>query len=77
MQEIEITNKQKFAAQMRMIAHNNDLNLVEAVTSYCEDNEFHMEDVIPLFDHNMKEELRVCATENRMIRGIKKINTLF
>jgi len=75
--EIEVTNKEKFAAEIRYIARVNDLNLVEAITSYCEDNEIMMEDAIPLLDRNMREELKVCAIQNRMVRGVKPVSTLF
>lgn len=77
MKEIEVTNKEKFAAEIRLIARRNGLNLIESITSYCEDNDIMMDDAIPLLDRNMKEELRACAIQNRMVRGIKPVSTLF
>jgi len=77
MKAIEVTNKEKFAATIRTIARENDLNLIESISSYCEDNEIDMEDVIPLLDKNMKAELRVCAVQHRMVPGEKPVNQLF
>ena len=75
--EIEVNSKEQFAATMRQIARKNDLNLIDAITSYCEDNEIQMEDVLPLLDRNLKEEIRVAAIEGRYIRGVKQPSTLF
>ena len=58
MNEVEITSKEKFAAEIRGIARDNNLDLIEAITSYCEDNDVFMEDVIPLLDKNLKEEVQ-------------------
>lgn len=74
--EIEVTSKERFAAQIRHIARTNRLNLIDSITSYCEDEEIMMEDVIPLLDRNLKEEIRVTAIENNYIRG-EKVTTLF
>lgn len=77
MNEVEITSKEKFASEIRQLARDNDLNLVEAITSYCEDNDVMMEDIIPLLDKNIKEEIRCDAIDNRYVVGIKKHKKLF
>lgn len=77
MNEIEVSSKEQFAATVRKIARTNKLNLIDAITSYCEDREIQMEDVLPLLDRNLKEEIRVAAIENRYVRGFKKPATLF
>lgn len=77
MNEVEITSKEKFAAEIRQLARENDLNLIEAITSYCEDHDVMMEDIIPLLDKNLKEELRCDAIENRYVVGIPKPKKLF
>lgn len=77
MNEVQINNKEQFSAKIHKIARENGLNIIDAITSYCEDNDFLMEDIIPLLDRNMKEEIRVSAIENRYVRGFKKPATLF
>jgi len=74
--EIEVTNKEKFASQIRAIARYNNLNLIDAITSFCEDEEIMIEDVIPLLDRNLKEEIRVTAVGLNYVRG-EKVTTLF
>ena len=76
MKEIEVTNKEKFASQIRAIARYNNLNLIDAITSFCEDEEIMIEDVIPLLDRNLKEEIRVTAVGLNYVRG-EKVTTLF
>ena len=77
MQQIEVSNKEYFASNIRTIARNNNLDLVEAITSFCEDNEYQMEDIIPLLDKNLREEIKVDAIAGRYIRGFKIPKTLF
>lgn len=77
MNEIVASSKEQFAANIRSIARKNKLNVIDAITSYCEDNEIQMEDVLPLLDRNLKEEIRVTAIEDRYVRGFKKPVTLF
>ncbi len=77
MNEVEVNNKEQFAATVRKIARRNNLNLIDAITSYCEDNDVQMEDVIPLLDRNLKEEIRVTAVEHRYVTGIKAPAKLF
>lgn len=77
MNEIVASSKEQFAANIRSIARKNKLNVIDAITSYCEDNEIQMEDVLPLLDRNLKEEIRVTAIEDRYVRGFKKPATLF
>lgn len=77
MNEVEITNKEKFASEIRRLARDNNLNLIEAITSYCEDNDVMMEDIIPLLDRNIREEIRCDAIDNRYVVGFKKPKKLF
>ena len=77
MNEVEVNSKEQFAASLRKVARKNNLNIIDALTSYCEDRDIQMEDVLPLIDRNLKEEIRVTAIENRYVRGFKKPVTLF
>lgn len=77
MNEVEITSKEKFASEIRQLARENDLNLIEAITSYCEDHDVMMEDIIPLLDKNIREELRCDAIDHRYVVGFKKQKKLF
>lgn len=75
--EFEATSKEQFASEIRLLARRNGLNLIEAISSYCEDNDVDMEDVIPMLDRNMKEEIRCDAIQHRYVRGQKPVSTLF
>ncbi len=77
MNEIEVSSKEQFAAHIRKLARNNGLDLIEAITSYCDDKQMEMEDVIPLLDKNLREEIRVAAIQGRYVRGFQKPATLF
>lgn len=77
MNEVEITSKEKFASEIRRLARDNNLNLIEAITSYCEDNNVMMEDIIPLLDKNIREEIRCDAIDHRYVVGFKKPKKLF
>ena len=77
MNEVDITSKEKFASEIRQLARENDLNLIEAITSYCEDHDVMMEDIIPLLDKNIREELRCDAIDHRYVVGFKKQKKLF
>lgn len=75
--QIEINSKELFASKIRTIARENNLDLVEAITSYCEDHALQMEDVLPLIDRSLKEEIRVAAINGNYVLGEKKHNVLF
>jgi hypothetical protein len=71
MDKVEPKNNEKFAKIILEFARVNNLNLVEALVSYCEDNEMEMEDVIKLLDKSMKKRIEVEAIENRYVVGQK------
>lgn len=77
MNEIEVSSKEQFAAHIRSVARKNGLDLIEAIASYCEDKRVDMEDVIPLLDKNLREEIRVDAIDGRYVRGFSKPAKLF
>lgn len=77
MNEVVASSKEQFASTIRAIARKNKLNIIDAITSYCEDREIQMEDVLPLLDRNLKEEIRSAAIEHRYVLGFKKVATLW
>ena len=48
---------------------------MDAITEFCKRNGVDMEEVLPLMDKGMKEDVRVTAIKNRYVRGMK-INEL-
>ena len=52
-----------------------NLNIVDAITEFCNRNNVDMEEILPLMDKGMKEDVRVTAIKNRYVRGMK-INEL-
>lgn len=64
-------SKERFASIIKDIATTNDLNMIEAVTSYCEENDIDMSEVIPLMDRNLKEQIKLDAIKHRYVLGIK------
>lgn len=49
----------------------NQMNIIDTVVAYCEDNEIEMEDVIPLLDQSIQDRIRVCGIEERYVTSIK------
>ena len=69
--ECAMLNPQKFSMNIIEKSLHNDINIIDAVVSYCEDHGYEMEDVIPLLDDNIKERIRVCGIEERYVPGAK------
>jgi len=64
-------SKEKFASIIQTLAEENDFNLIEAITSYSEENDIDMSELIPLLDRNLREQIKLEAIKHRYVLGIK------
>jgi hypothetical protein len=74
--EITLSNKEKFALEISRIKRNHNLNTIDAIVFFCEENECDIMDIIPVIDVRLKEEMWNVAIENRYILE-KKQPSLF
>lgn len=75
MDEMKLSSKEKFSIEIHRMCINENLNIVDAITEFCNRNNVDMEEILPLMDKGMKEDVRVTAIKNRYVRGMK-INEL-
>lgn len=52
----------------------NGINIIDTVVSYCEENNLHMEDIIPLLDQNIKDRIMVCGVDERYVIKDEALN---
>lgn len=71
MDEVKLSNKELFANEIHYLCRHEGLNVIEAISEFCEKRNLDMEEVLPLLDKGMKEDIRVAAIENRYVRGFK------
>ena len=75
MDEMKLSSKEKFSIEIHRMCVSEKLNIVDAITEFCNRNNVDMEEILPLMDKGMKEDVRVTAIKNRYVRGMK-INEL-
>jgi hypothetical protein len=75
MDEMKLSSKEKFSIEIHHMCIKENLNIVDAITEFCNRNNVDMEEILPLMDKGMKEDVRVTAIKNRYVRGMK-INEL-
>lgn len=66
-EDFEMVNSEDFSMNLIENSINSDLDIIETIVSFCEENELSMEDVIPLLDKNIIDRIKVCGVENRYI----------
>lgn len=71
MDELKLSSKEKFSNEIHRMCLNENLNIIDALTEFCSRNNVDMEEVLPLMDKGMKEDVRVMAIKNRYVRGMK------
>ena len=72
MHDIEKSTKEQFALKIAEIGTKNNLDIIESISSFCEDNLIEIEDIIHLLDRSMREKIKMVAIEKRYVLGIKK-----
>lgn len=76
MHDIETSTKEQFALKIAEISNNNQLDIIESIISFCEDNLLDVDDVIPLLDKSMRDKIKVVAIDKRYVLGVKKVGVL-
>jgi len=66
-EDFEMVNSEDFSMNLIENSINSNLDIIETIVSFCEENELSMEDVIPLLDKNIIDRIKVCGVENRYI----------
>lgn len=67
----DIDSKEQFAMELASISRINNINIIDAITEYCERHTLDIDDIIQLLDKNLKEQIRVTAIKERYVTGMK------
>lgn len=76
MHDIDKSTKEQFALKIAEISSKNNLDIIESITSFCEDNMLEVDDVLHLLDKSMKDKIRMVAIEKRYVLGVKPTGKL-
>lgn len=71
MEDVVMQTPEQFSMGLIKESLKTQVNIIDTVVAYCEENEMDMEDVIPLLDQSIVERIRVCGVEERYILGEK------
>ena len=77
--EMRAVLKNKFLCQDKftndienLVQNNNDMNYIEAICHYCEENSIEIESVSKLITKPMKEKLKYDATQLNFLKKISR-----
>lgn len=56
--------------EIMRISKEKSLNLVEALSEFCEENDYPPEDIIKKLDRNVCDLLKAVAAKHRMVRRV-------
>ena len=59
----KFVSKEKFAEDIEKLVLDTNMNYIDAIVQYCEDNEIEIESVGKLISKPLKEKIRFVATE--------------
>jgi hypothetical protein len=59
---------EKVLLRIQEIAQEQETDIVEAASIFCEENDIDVEDFIKMVDKNFVEQLKYVAIENRKVR---------
>ena len=65
-------SKEKFAEDIESIVLNSDMNYIDAIVMYCEDNDIEIESVGKLVSKPLKEKIKYNATELNYMKKTSK-----
>jgi len=68
----KFVSKEKFAEDIEQIVLNSNMNYIDAIVQYCEDNEIEIESVGKLISKPLKEKIRFVATELNYMKKTSK-----
>ena len=69
--------KEKFAEAIEAMVLNTDLNYIDAIVQYCEQNNIEVESVSKLIPKPLKEKLRYDATELNYLKKTSRAKLPF
>ena len=65
-------SKEKFAEDIENLVLNSDMNYIDAIVMYCEDNDIEIESVGKLVSKPLKEKIKYVATELNYMKKTSK-----
>ena len=65
-------SKEKFAEDIEMLVLTTNMNYIDAIVQYCEDNEIEIESVGKLISKPLKEKIKYVATELNYMKKTSK-----
>ena len=68
----KFVSKEKFAEDIENLVLNTNMNYIEAIVQYCEDNEIEIESANKLISKPLKEKIRCVATELNYMKKTSK-----
>lgn len=66
-QEITLSNKEKFSLELSRIKVQHNLNTIDAIIFFCDQNECDVVEIVSAIDRTIKEELWEDALKERYI----------
>jgi protein-tyrosine-phosphatase len=69
---------EKVFLRIREISREQDIDIVEATSVFCEEQDMDALDFVKMVDKNLLEQLKCVAIENRKVRQLtaKRVNKL-
>ena len=68
----KFVSKEKFAEDIEQLVLNTNMNYIDAIVQYCEDNEIEIESVGKLISKPLKEKIKYVATELNYMKKTSK-----
>lgn len=76
MHDIDRSTKEQFAVKIIERCSKNNIDVIESIALFCEDNQLEIEDILHLLDKSMKDKIKMIAIEKRYVLGIKPTHNL-
>jgi len=64
MTELDFMTPESFYKEISVICSEHSMTYIDAVLSYCEDNDLDVEEILPLISRPLKERIKVDASNN-------------
>lgn len=64
-----LINKKKFKTIIETMMIEQNLNIVDSITEYCEQQMIDIEDVIPHLDNDLKNKIKDYAHSRNLVKG--------
>ena len=62
-----VPSKEDFAHKIYELARLLDCNLIDAIVFFSEENEIPMEEIIPMLDRSIREDIQQAAIKDRYV----------